>query len=272
MRLVFLLTLFIPLLAQDAAQIVRKSMDREIGNQRKLANYTWETTTVTHEMEKSGKTKKTETEVHEHLNIDGTSYRRLVEENGKPLSEEKAKKEKERMDKEIAKRRNESESARRSRLNKEQKEREEAIKFREEVMDAFVFKLEGEETVNGFRCWRVSGEPRPGFKSRTRQGSWLPKMHGKLWIEKQSYEWLRMEVETIDKIRLLGVVASLNPGTIIQVQQMRVNDELWHPQWAKFKASARALWMSYRGDGETQWRNFRKFQTDSNIVAVEEVK
>lgn len=272
MRMLVFLAVVLPVLAQDPAEIVRKSLDREIDHQRKLANYTWETVSVERELEKNGKVKKTEVKVHENLNIDGTSYRRLIEENGKPLSAEKARKEQEKMDKEIAKRKNETESQRKKRLNDERKEREEAIKFRREVMDAFDFKLEGEEKVNGLLCWRIAGERKPGFKSKTREGSWLAKMHGKIWVEKQTSEWMRFEVETLEKIRMLGFVATLNPGAVIQVQQMRVNDELWHPQNAKIKINARALWKSFNGDGDVSWRNFRKFQTESTLVAAEEIK
>lgn len=259
------------LIAQDATEIVKKSLDKEIRNQRRLSNYSWQTKSVFHEKDKAGKHKKTESKVHDQLNIDGTTYRKLVEEDGKPLSADKARKEQERMDKEIAKRRNESEKDRQKRQRDHQKEIDEAIKFREEVGRAFDFKLVGEEKVNGFDCWRVSGEPKPGFKPTTSQGKWLPKVHGTLWIEKQSYEWLRMNVELLDNIRFLGFVASLGKGTRMEAQQMRVNNELWHPQWARFNGNVRALWKSMRGDAETQWQNFRKFQTESKVIATEEV-
>ena len=272
MRLLLPLAAALSIAAQDINEIVRKSLDREIVNQRNLSNYTWETKTVSHSTDKSGKVKKTSTETFENLNIDGTSYKRLIEEDGKPLSERKARREQEKMDKEIANRKDESDKARRKRLENERKEMEEAIKFRREVMEAYTFTLEGEETVNGFACWRVAGEPKTGFKPKTREGTWLSKMHGRIWIEKEAFHWAKIKVETLDKIRLFGFIAALDQGTTIEVQQMRINEELWHPRWAKLKASAHAFFKQFHGDSETEWRNFRKFQAESKIVGVEEVK
>jgi hypothetical protein len=215
--------------------------------------------------------KKQQVRVWDVFNVDGTSYRKLLQKDGKPLSENEARKEQAKMDKEIARRKNESESQRRKRIEAERKELEEGIKFREELMKAFAFRIEGEDKVNGFAAWRIAGDPRPDFVPKSREGRFLNKVKGRIWIEKQTNEWLKFDVLTLDKISFGGFIATVQPGAAMTAQQMRVNDELWHPEWFRLKLNARALWKKMNGEVEQTFSNFRKFQTESRILDVSEV-
>jgi hypothetical protein len=253
----------------DANEIVRKAIGREVGHRLRLANYTWQERRVTKE---SSGAKPPETRVWDHFNIDGTSYRKLIEKDGKPLPPNDARKEQEKMDQEMARRRNETESQRSKRLDAERKELDESIRFREEVMKAFTFRLEGDDKVNGFNAWRIAADPRAGFQPKSRQGSILSKIQGRIWVDKQSNEWLKFEMRTLEKISFAGFIATIAPGAVIAAQQMRVNDELWHPEWTRIKLNARALWKRLDGDIEQTYRNFRKFQAESRILEVSEVE
>lgn len=259
-----------PVATPKVEDLVRKAISREVGNQRKLANYTWQQRSVVRSLSNSADLKKTETKVTEHFNIDGSSYRKVIERDGKPLSGDAARKEQERMDKEIAKRRSESPGQRQKRVEEERKEQEEAIRFREEVMSAFDFQIEGVEKVNAFTAWRIAGAPRPDFKPKSRDGKMLSKIRGRIWVDQASGDWLKFEVETLDKLTFGGFLASIAPGATISAQQMRVNEELWHPEWVRLRLNARALWKKINADAETSYSNFRKFQVESRIVdAVE---
>lgn len=256
----------------NVGEIVRNAISREISNQRKLANYTWQQKSIVRSLSNSAELRKTETRVTEHFNIDGTSYRKLIERDGKPLSAGEARKEQERMDKEIAKRKSESASDRQKRIDHERKEQEEAIRFREEVMRAFTFRIEGEEKVNTFTAWRIAGDPRPDFRPKSRDGKMLSKIHGRIWVDKTTGDWLKFDVETLDKITFGGFLASVAPGATITAQQMRVNDELWHPEWVRVRINARALWKKINADAETSYGNFHKFQVESRIVDSAEIQ
>lgn len=253
--------------APDVDAIVRKAITREIGNQRKLANYTWQEKSVIRTLGSSpSEVKKTETRVSEHFNIDGTSYRKVVERNGKPLPEADARKEQEKMDKEIAKRRGESPEQRKKRIDAHNKEVNEGIRFREEVMRAFRFQLEGEEKVNGFAAWRITGIPRADFQPKSRDGRMLSKVRGKIWVDRGSGEWLKFELETLEKLTFGAFLASVAPGATISAQQFRVSEELWHPEWMRVQLNARALWKKLHANVETSYSNFRKFQVESKLV------
>lgn len=244
----------------DVREIVKIALDREIHNQRQLTNYTWQEESV---VRMDGKVRK---KVREHFYIDGSTYSKLTEKDGRPLPDAEARKEQAKMDKEIAKRRNESPSQREKRLAAERKEVAEGIKFREDVLRAFDFKIEGEDTVSGFKAWRIAGTRRPDFKPKSRDGKMLAKLHGHIWVHQESNEWLKFDVETLEKLSFGAFLASVAPGAHISSQQMRVNDALWHPEWMRVNLQGRALWKKIDFDLEDRYRNFRRFETESRIV------
>ena len=253
----------------DVNDLVRKAISREVGHQHRLANYTWQEKIVRNIGDSK---KKPEARVFEHFNIDGTSYRKLIEKDGKPLSDAGARKEQDKMDKEIARRGNEGSSQRKKRIEAQRKDGEEAIQFREEVMKAFTFRIEGEEKVNGYSAWRIAGDPRPDFKPKSREGRMLSKIRGRIWVEKVSNEWLKFDVVTLEKITFGGFIATIAPGATIAAQQMRVNEELWHPEWMRVRLNARALWKKLNAEIEQTYQGFRKFQAESRILEVSEVE
>lgn len=247
----------------DAREIVKRAIGRELENHRNLANYTWQTRSVT-----AVKGSDTKSKTYENFNIDGTSYRKLIEKDGKPLSASEAQDEQAKMDREIQKRKSESPSQRAKRQATEQKEREEGVRFRNEVLQAFNFTMEGDETIGPYKAWRIRADQNPGFKPSSRDGKHLAKVKGKIWVDQASGEWLKFEMETTDKITWGAFIASVAPGSRIVAQQMRVNEELWHPQWIKIAANARALWKHWDATIDVAYQNFRKFQTDSKLIAA----
>jgi hypothetical protein len=88
---------------------------------------------------------KTETWTSEVLEIYGEPVERRTAKDDKPLSADEARKEDEKIQKIIDKRKNESEEDRRKRLAKEEKDRAEDRKFVLEIADAFNFRLMGSE-------------------------------------------------------------------------------------------------------------------------------
>jgi hypothetical protein len=210
--------------------------------------------------------------IFEHLILDGSEYRRLIEDDNKPLNADRARKEQEKMDREIARRRAESNGQRQHRLDEHAKRRQESIKFREEVLNAFNFTIAGEEAIKSLDCWKIQAEPKRGYASQSRQGKlFLGKIRGAMWITKSNSDLVKVDVTTTEKITFGGFLASLSPGAHIGVDMMRINDELWHPESIRVGVNARALLKHLNFEEEIAYRNFRKFKTESKLVAVEEV-
>jgi hypothetical protein len=265
----FLLAAFLlsPAFGQDALEIVRKSLDRDISNFESQKDYTYQEREQDRQYDGSGKLKKSESTTTEILILAGQPYEKVIARNDKPLSEKEAQKEQEKMDKELARRQNLSASER----AKLEKRRLENRRFLREIPDAFTFRLIGEEKVSGKPAWVIEADPKPGFHAKDMRARILSKLRGKLWIDKGEYQWVRAEAQVLDTISLGMALLRIAPGGSIVFEQTRVNDEVWLPAHAQIRADARVAYLKkMHGEIELNYSNYRKFQTDSRVVAVEQ--
>src|SRR5258708_25653344 len=179
----------------------------------------------------------------------GGAGERLIAKDDKTVSPEEAKKEDEKIQKIIDKRKNESDSDHRKRLEREAKSREDDRKFVLEVADAFNFRLIGSEAIAGRDTWVLEGEPRPGYEPKTCGARILNRFKGRVWIDKADAQWVKLDITAIDTISVGWVLARIHKGTHIIVEQTRVNDEVWLPKHVQLHFDARvALFKSFNED------------------------
>ena len=258
---------------QQMEQLFRVVAEKDIANEKKLRDYTYIDREVETRLDGKGNTKSTETRTYEFLVIDGEQVQRLIEKDEKPLSAKEAAKEEEKIQKIIDKHKNESENDRKRRAERDEKEREEGLKYLREVSDAFNFKLVGTEQVGGRDAWVIDGEPRPGFQPHMKYANYLPKFHGRVWIDKSDLQLSKIDLETLDTVSWGLFVARLHKGTRVQLEQTRVNDEVWLPQHLTVKVGVRvALLKNINANIEQSFRDYKKFRTSARIVGMSEVK
>ncbi|MBZ5605863.1 MAG: hypothetical protein LAO79_26490 [Acidobacteriia bacterium] len=265
-RLAIALFAVLPAYPQDALEIVRKSLDRDIANFEHLKNYTYQQREEDREYDKAGALKKTESETTEVLILGGRPYEKRIARDDKPLSEKDARKEQEEMDKEVAKRSNLSESEK----QKLEKRRLENRKFLREIPDAFSFRLVGTEPVSGKPTWVIDATPKPGFRAKDIRAKILSKMRGRIWVDQGEYQWVKVDAQVLDTISLGLALFRISPGGRILFEQTRVNDEVWLPAHAQFHIDGRLGYIkTLHSEVELNYSDYRKFQTDSRIVASE---
>lgn len=261
-----LLIVLLSALSQDALEIVRKSIDRDITNFDHLKNYTYRQREENRAYDSKGNVKHKQSETSEVLILAGRPYERVIERDDKPLSEKDARKEQEKLDKELAKRQNMSEKDR----AKQEKERRESREFLRELPDAFTFKLLGEDTVSGQPAWIIAAEPRADFKPKHPRAKLLEKVRGKVWIDQRDYEWVKSEAETLETMSFGMALFRVAPGTTIHFEQTRVNNEVWLPGNMQLRGSARVGYvLKLRAEIDLIFSDYKKFQTDSRIVAAD---
>jgi hypothetical protein len=259
--------------AQDAREIMRRSVSKDMENWELARDYTYTTRSVEKALDAKGKVKSTESEVREVVVLYGRPFEKLVQKNDKPLTAREAAKEEERLKKLTVKWANETDEERRKRLAKREKERREEREFLQEVVDAYDFRLAGEEKVSGKDAWVIQADPHPGYRAKRAEAKYLAKIRGKVWIDKAEYQWVKVDAETIDTMSFGGFVFRLYKGSRLEFEQMRVNDELWVGRRAHITAAGRLALVKREGiDVEETFDNYRKFQTDSRIVSAAEAK
>jgi hypothetical protein len=250
--------------------LLRVVAEKDLENDKKLRDYTYVEREVNNKLDGKGAVKSTEARTYEILEIYGEQVQRLIQKDDKPLSEKDVAKEEEKIQKLIDKRKNESEDARRKREEKEEKEREDERKFVREVADAYNFTLAGTETVGGRETWVIEGEPRPGYEPHTKEAKFLPKFHGRVWIDKSDLQLARMDVECLDTISWGLFLARFHKGSRLMLEQTRVNDEVWLPRQLTAKVDVRlALLKNFDVDVEQTFRDYKKFRATTRILPAE---
>ena len=202
----------------------------------------------------------------------GTEYKRLLEKDGKPLRRSRHSEEQAKLDREIEKQKHESESDRRKRQEKEHRELEDERQVRREVTQAYNFTLLGEEVVNGRSCWKIQAEPKPGYRPVHKDAKFLPKMHGTVWIDKDNYEWARVDAESLDTISAGLGLLRVGKGFRFLLEQQYVNNEIWAPVNIQIKATAKALFLvGGNFDVRISFKDYKKYSVNSTVTPAGEV-
>lgn len=261
-------------LSQEQMQaLLRVVADKDLENDKRQRDYTYIERDVDNKLDGKGNIKSTEVRTYEILEIYGEQVRRLIEKDDKPLDAKEAAKQEEKIQKVMDKRKNESEEERKKRAEREEKEREDDRKFVRDVADAYNFTLVGTETVGGREAWVIDGEPRAGFVPTTKEGKYLSDFHGRVWIDKGDLQLTKLDVECLDTISWGLFLARFHKGSRFQLEQTRVNDEVWLQRHVAFKIDVRlALLKDFHVDIDQTFRDYKKFRTSARIVGVQEMK
>lgn len=259
--------------ADQIRDLIQKVAANDITNDKKQRDYTYIERDVEKSLDGKGRTKSTETKTYEILNIYGEQVQRLIEKDDKPISPKEAAKQEEKIQKIISKRQSESEKDRQKRTEREAKDREEERQFEREIADAYNFRLLGTERVSGRAAWVISAEPRPGFVPHMKYANYLPKFHGRIWIDKADLQMSKLDIEALDTLSWGLFVARFHKGSHFTIEQARINDEVWLPRQIAFKIDVRVgLLKNFNRDAQQTFRDYKKFSTDSRILGVSEAQ
>ena len=143
-----------------------------------------------------------------------------------------------------------------------------------EVADAYNFHLCGTESLGGREAWVIDAEPRPGYEPHMKDAKFLPKFRGPR-VDRQERcrsgrSWMS---SALTRCRVGLFLARIHKGSRIEIEQTRVNDEVWLPQHVGVKVDARvALLKEYNMELEQTFRDYKKFRATTKILAVEDVQ
>jgi hypothetical protein len=253
---------------QSAADVMRRALAEDTAAAAIARNYTY--------LEKQelrtrdgNKVKVRDSNTYDVTLLEGSPYRRLVEHNGQPLSAADRKKEEEKLRLSIENRKHETEEQRQQRIADWHRKEEKQHEPLHEIPDAFNLGFAPDENIEGHAVYVIEGTPKPGYKPKSKNAFFLPKVKGRFWITKDGFQAVKVEFVTLDTISWGGIVARVSKGTRVTVELTRVNNEVWLPKRILIAGSARVLLIKgYTGELDLTYSGFKKFSVDSRIVSV----
>ncbi len=183
--------------------------------------------------------------------IEGTPYYRLIGLNGEPLSAAQDAQEEKKLQQVIARRRSETSEQRQERIDNYEKERKRDNAMMDELTKAFNFTMLGLRNVHGFSAYVLKAMPRPGYRPPNMETQVLPGMHGELWIDSNSFHWVKVTAQVIRPVSIEGFLAEVQPGTRFELENAPVGDgKIWQPVHFSMRSNAKVLYVFQRQSQE----------------------
>jgi hypothetical protein len=122
------------------------------------------------------------------------------------------------------------------------------------------FTIDRRDTVAGRRVIAVRFEPKADADAETREGNLAKRFSGTIFVDEEAREVVRVEATAIDDLTYgFGMVARLGRGTTVHLAREPVERNLWLPTNIRFSGSGRALLFRRLDiDQVIEWTNYRR--------------
>jgi hypothetical protein len=163
---------------------------------------------------------------------------RLVEVNGKPLTEEQEQAEMNRLDTLAA--HPELEARRREREQKDAARMDQLVGM---LPDSEIYTMEGTVACGTGQSYRLRFTPNPKFQPPDLEAEVLRGFAGEVWIEKAQTRLVRLDAHLVRDVNIgFGILGRLDKGGTIELQQeFESNVGEWQPTVLKMNLSGKAL-------------------------------
>jgi len=256
-------------LLNEPAEIIRRSAANEEQNAKRGREFDYSEMTLEKKLDSSGAIRSTESHTKQILVVNGDKLERVVAKNGAPLPASDAAKEVAKLREATHRYATETAEQRAARLKEVQKSREDERGLVEDIQQAYSFALLPQEELNGHMCYVIQADPKAGFQPHSKDGKYLPKFRGKIWVDQAELQWAKVDVEMVDTISFGWVVARLNKGTHVEVEQARVAGDLWLPTQVHLRMQARvALVQDVNYDVTRTYRDYKDSSLDSEVARL----
>ncbi len=262
----------------DIPKLLREVQANEDKIDGILENYSYTQKIISRELGKDGVLRETESETFQLSFYKGNRIRRMVEKNGKPLSENDQKDEDKNVqkrvaeiEKEIAKR-----EAKAAKSEDETAENENRRISTAELLRASNLINPRRERFRGREVLVFDFEPNPNFDFKNAKSflKFFGKVGGVMWVDEKDKQIARIEAVLFDSFKIGGgLLANLKKGASFTLEQERVNDEIWLPSSADINLSVKVLLVKGINVNQViKSFNYRRFNSEVKDSTVDEIK
>ena len=244
----------------SAAQIITRSIAANEADFNQAPNYAW----IERDAEKQHSSKAT-IKTSKVFMIDGSPYYELIAQNDVPLSSGEQAEQERKLHLEIVKREHESDRERSRRVAKYMRERNRDHAMLLEMGTAFEFTLTGETQLDGHDVWIMKAAPKPGYEPKTHETKVLTGMTGTLWIDKATYQWVKVQAEVVHPVNFFGFIAKVYPGTQFTLEQEPVSENVWLPK--RFSMTVHAMALGFIDENSADEETYRDYRPAPKLTA-----
>jgi hypothetical protein len=238
----------------DAATMLREVEAHQKQLDKVRENYTFRAIQTTRQFDSSGNTKKIATEEHEIFFVNGHQVQKLVRKDGKDLTPDQARKEQDRVNKEVLKI---------SQPGYTNPDKDEITVTR--LLQIVTFSRPRRVSLNGRNTIVFDFAGDQHAKTHGRDEDALKKVSGTVSIDEADHEVSRMSATLDENYHVgFGLLASIAKGSNVVFDQALIRNEAWLPTAIALHLQARALLVAgFRADIDIRFDQYRKFQTDA---------
>jgi hypothetical protein len=263
----------------DIPQLLRELQTNEDRIEAILEDYSFTQKSISRELTKDGVLREKESETIQISFYKGERIRRLIEKNGKPLSEKdqadedkNVQKRVAEIEKEIAKKEARAVSQSKTGTPDEDNRRISIA----EVLRASQLVNPRRERFRGRDVVVFDFEPNPNFDFKNAKSflKFFGKTAGVMWIDENDKQVARLEAVLFDNYKIGGgFLANLKKGASFALEQERINDEIWLPSVADINLSVKVLLVKGINVNQiVKSYDYRKFKTEVKDSKVDEIK
>jgi len=204
--------------------------------------------TVIEKLDDKGRLREREDRVYDVGPLAGGVYARLVEKNGKSLAPSDLADEQQRQQRFFE----------RSSTQNFGGGDSDRVPLDQELFDRFKSEVVGRELFSGRPAVILHFWPRSNdLPVRRRQDYVLNKLTGKVWIDEQDWEIVRVEAQLTERVRVwLGMLAALDRADL-RFDQIRMGDAVYLPLKLTASFEGRKLFSTLRENVEVTWTGQR---------------
>ncbi|MGA7929276.1 MAG: hypothetical protein WCA20_25165, partial [Candidatus Sulfotelmatobacter sp.] len=103
------------------------------------------------------------------------------------------------------------------------------------------FRLLGQQKLGPHEVYVLEATPRAGYKAPNMEAEVLTGMQGTLWIDKNTFQWVKVKAQVTHPVSIEGFLARVEPGTSFKLERMPVTDDVWLPKHFAMKSRAKIL-------------------------------
>jgi hypothetical protein len=136
---------------------------------------------------------------------------------------------------------NKPESEKKAFMDKAYRKQDDDLAYLREFADALDFRPAPNERLAGRDTLVFDFFPRSSYSPRKLQGRVYEKVRGRIWIDAAETQVARLHAEVFDDVSLGGFLARVAKGTQFQLDQVRVQQDLWAARYQLIRFDVKVL-------------------------------